>query len=312
MGFFMDYSSAHEQLSNLILHIEGAYAPNTIRAYKADMTEFIGYCDENQLGALPATPHDIANFLLNAMSQGVKSATIRRKVASISAVHRLSNLTDPTKHPEVKLCIRKINRQLGNRFDQAFPVTHSVLDQLLNVCGNDIRGVRNRALLLLAYDSMRRRAELVSLRVEDLEMGGQGRCSILLRKSKTDQVGTGQWIHLTQETTKAITIWLQAAEIKEGYLLRGIHLGDKICTELGASQVSRIFKALARKAKLDPMVVEGISGHSMRVGAAQDLLIKGASLPQIMVKGGWVKTDTVMRYIDKVRPSTAHSNQLCL
>jgi hypothetical protein len=40
----------------------------------------------------------------------------------------------------------------------------------------------------------------------------------------------------------------------------------------------------------------------MRVGAAQDLLLQGASLPQIMVKGGWVKTDTVMCYIDKVRP----------
>jgi len=300
-------NTASTHLVQLVKHIEGAYAPNTIRAYKADMIEFIKFCDKNSLAAFPAAPHDIANFLLSAMSQGIKSATIRRKVASISAVHRLSNLTDPTKHPEVKLCIRKINRQLGNRFDQAFPVTRSVLDQLLEVCGDDIRGVRNRALLLLAYDSMRRRAELVSLRVEDLEFGDQGRSSVLLRKSKTDQVGSGHWIHLTHETTEAIAAWLRLAQIKDGYLLRGIHLGNKICLELGASQVSRIFKTLAQKAKLDPSVVEGISGHSMRVGAAQDLLMKGASLPQIMVKGGWVKTDTVMRYIEKVRPSATHS-----
>jgi len=39
----------------------------------------------------------------------------------------------------------------------------------------------------------------------------------------------------------------------------------------------------------------------MRVGAAQDLLNVGASLPQIMVKGGWAKTDTVMRYVEKTR-----------
>lgn len=299
-----------EHLEKLWVHIDGAYASNTIRAYKADVFEFIRYCDENSLAAFPAAPHDIAKFLLSAMSQGIKSATIRRKVASISAVHRLSNLVDPTKHPEVKLCIRKINRQLGNRFDQAFPVTRNVLDQLLEVCGDDIRGVRNRALLLLAYDSMRRRAELVSLRVEDLEIGDQGRSSILLRKSKTDQVGSGHWIHLTHETTEAIANWIRLAEIKDGYLLRGIHLGNKICPELGSSQVSRIFKTLAQKAKLDPSVVEGISGHSMRVGAAQDLLMKGASLPQIMVKGGWVKTDTVMRYIDKVRPSATHSKLL--
>ena len=109
----MDYTTV-KGLNKLWTHIHGAYAANTIRAYKADMTEFVRFCDANKLVALPATPHDIANFLLNAMSQGVKSATIRRKAASISAVHRLSNITDPTKHPEVKLCIRKINRQLGN------------------------------------------------------------------------------------------------------------------------------------------------------------------------------------------------------
>jgi integrase len=213
-----------------------------------------------------------------------------------------------TKHPEVKLCIRKINRQLGNRFDQAFPVTRSILDQLLKVCGDDIRGVRDRALLLLAYDSMRRRAELVSLLVEDLELGNQGQYSILLRRSKTDQVGSGHWVHLSQETTAAINTWLDAAQINTGYLLRGIRIDGKVCPELGASQVSRIFKELAHKAKLDPDIVNAISGHSMKVGAAQDLLINGASLPQIMVKGGWVKTDTVMRYIDKVRPSASSMN----
>lgn len=276
------------------------------------MGEFIRYCNENSYCALPAAPIDIAMFLLGTMAQGIKSATIRRKVASISAVHRLSNFDDPTKHPEVKLCIRKINRQLGNRFDQAFPITRPLLDQLLSVCGTDIRGLRDRALLLLAYDSMRRRAELVSLRIEDIQMGEQGRCSILLRKSKTDQVGSGHWIHLTEETTTAITSWLCSSEIKVGYLRRGINLGNNICPELGASQVSRIFKSLAQKANLEPDLVSAISGHSMRVGAAQDLLLQGASLPQIMVKGGWVKTDTVMRYIDKVRPQSLSSGSFYL
>jgi site-specific recombinase XerD len=303
----MDYTTA-ALIEKLWAHIDGAYAPNTIRAYKADMDEFINYCNKHAHCALPANPLDISKFLLAVMSQGVKSSTIRRKVASISAVHRLSNLADPTKHPEIKLCIRKINRQLGNRFDQAFPVNRSVLDQLLKVCGDDIRGARDRALLLLAYDSMRRRAELVSLSVEDIEVGNQGQCSILLRRSKTDQVGSGHWLHLSQETSSAITAWLDSAQIKNGHLLRGIRIDGKVCPELGASQVSRIFKGLAQKAKLDHDIVSAISGHSMRVGAAQDLLINGASLPQIMVKGGWVKTDTVMRYIDKVQPSATHTN----
>jgi hypothetical protein len=60
--------------------------------------------------------------------------------------------------------------------------------------------------------------------------------------------------------------------------------------------------ALARKALLSEAVEQRISGHYMRVGGAHDLLNKGVSLPQIMVKGGWAKTETVMRYVDRVRP----------
>jgi len=67
--------------------------------------------------------------------------------------------------------------------------------------------------------------------------------------------------------------------------------------------VPRIYKLLAEKANIDSEVIKQISGHSMRVGAAQDQLTAGASLPQIMVKGGWSKPDTVMRYVERVRPS---------
>ena len=216
-------------------------------------------------------------------------------------LQRMSYLEDPTKHPEVKITLRKISRQLGTRFEQAFPVTRTILDKLLAVCGKDLRGLRNRALLLLAYDSMCRRSELVSLRVEEMEWLSDSGVSILLRKSKTDQHGCGKWIHLSSEATNALVDWLQAASIKEGFILRGIRANQTISESLCDSRLSRIYKSLARRAGLNERVVQGISGHSMRVGGAQDLLIQGASLPQIMVKGGWAKTDTVMRYVERVR-----------
>ena len=158
-----------EDLSKLLVHLEGAYAPNTLRAYKADMLEFIDYCVKVGAVALPSSPAIVSNFLMQTVGQGIKTSTIRRKVSSISAIHRLSCLDDPTKHPEVKITLRKIIRQLGSRFDQAYPVTRPVLDQLIKSCGQDLRGIRNKALLLLAYDSMRRRSELISLRVTDIE-----------------------------------------------------------------------------------------------------------------------------------------------
>ena len=292
----MTEKSTKWQLDQLLHHLDGAYAPNTLRAYKADMLDFIIHCEKNAECALPAAPKTVANFLMQTVSQGIKSSTIRRKVSSISAIHRLSSLDDPTKHSEVKITQRKIYRQLGIRFDQAYPINRALLSRLLAACENDLHGLRDRALLMVAYDSMRRRSELISLRVEDIEWIPGNGASILLRKSKTDQQGCGKWIHLTSETTHALHQWLAAAKINQEFIFRGVRSSGEITDSLCESRISRIYKSLARKAGLSESVVQSISGHSMRVGGAQDLLNIGASLPQIMVKGGWSKTDTVMRY----------------
>ena len=297
--------TAFQALNRLLVHIDGAYAPNTLRAYKADMLEFIAYCEKNGVCALPAKPETVAEFLMQTVPQGIKSSTIRRKVSSISAIHRLSSLEDPTKHSEVRIIQRKIYRQLGTRFDQAYPITRELLNRLLAACEDDLHGLRDRALLLVAYDSMRRRTELISLRAEDIEWIPNTGASILLRKSKTDQQGCGKWIHLTIESTQALHQWLSAAKINEGLIFRGVRPSGAITDGLCESRISRIYKARARKAGLSEIVVKSISGHSMRVGGAQDLLNIGASLPQIMVKGGWAKTDTVMRYVERARSASS-------
>ncbi len=301
----MNQNTPENELIALLKHMQGAYAANTLRAYRADMQEFILFCEKHFLPSLPASSATVASFLMSTLSQGIKTATIRRKVSSISAIHRLSSLPDPTKHPEFTITLRKISRQLGTSFDQAYPVTKIVLDKLLTVCSHDMRGLRDRALLMLAYDCMRRRSELVSLRVEDMEWISDDGVSVLLRKSKTDQHGNGQWIHLSTPTTKALQGWLEAAQIKDGFILRGVQPNGSVTPSLCESRVSRIYKTLAKRAQLSEHIVQSISGHSMRVGGAQDLLIQRASLLQIMVKGGWAKTDTVMRYVERVRTPLA-------
>ena len=213
--------------------------------------------------------------------------------ASISAIHRYGYFEDPTKHPEVKIAIRKINRKLGTRFKQARPINRLLLDRMLHVCGDDLRGIRNRMILLLAYNTLRRRSELTSLRVEDLTLCGDGQDFILLRQSKTDQTREGVLLALDNETSLTIRNWISLASIREGYLVRGI-TGKQLNQSMDPGQITRIFKSLAVKAKLDP---EQISGHSTRIGAAQDLLDGGASIGQIMAKVGWSKVDTVMRYV---------------
>ena len=175
---------------------------------------------------------------------------------------------------------------------------------MLSACGDDLHGLRDRALLLVGYDSMRRRSDLISLRIEDIEWLTDNSASVLLRKSKTDQFGMGKWTLLTPETTHALQKWLSSAKINEGLIFRGVKSSGAITDSLCESRISRIYKSLARKAGLRETLVQSISGHSMRVGGAQDLLNFGASFPQIMVKGGWAKTDTVMRYVERVRTTS--------
>ncbi len=79
----------------------------------------------------------------------------------------------------------------------------------------------------------------------------------------------------------------------------GISRGGRISKSiLGPGEVNLNYKQIARNAGLNELIIKRIGVHSMRVGAAQDLLNSGASMPIIMQRGRWSKTDTVMRYIE--------------
>lgn len=291
-------SKTHKQLYDILNAISDAYSTNTIRAYRADFEELILFCNDNNLSALPAKPRTVAKFIDEVTNTKITSASIRRKLVSIAAIHRWANLNDPTKSPEVKLSVRKMHRKLGRLCAQAEPINKTRLQAMLSTTADDIRGIRNRTLLMLAYDTMRRRSELASLLVSDIRETNTG-ASILLRRSKTDQERLGTWLHITSQTYVQILAWIQKTKITEGKLLRGVIGKNKITEGLTGAQIGRIFKFVAKSAGIDKDTVKQISGHSIRVGAAQDLLIAGASLPQIMAKGGWTKVDTVMRYIEK-------------
>ena len=154
----------------------------------------------------------------------------------------------------------------------------------------------------LAYDTLCRRSELVTLRMDDVVAAHHGdgmRHSILLRKSKVDQEARGRYLPLRAQTMLAIEQWTNAAKLSEGPILRSIDRGENIGSTLDSGQINRIYKRISRQAKLDPDLNARISGHSFRVGATQDLWASGASMPAIMRRGGWFKADTVMRHLEQ-------------
>ncbi len=295
----MKNTISRNALQETIVRIEGAYAPATIRAYRKNFERFIEFCDGKGTSALPANDAEVSNFIKHLSDSELKSASIRIAVASISAIHRLNQEQDPTTHPNVKIELRRMHRNLGRESKQAAGIDAELLKRMVKSTDNSLRGIRDRALLLTAYDSMCRRSELVSLRVSDVVIDPENKTvKIKLRRSKTDQDGFGRWLHLGNDSQKAIIEWIKASGVSHGMLLRGVSRGEKITEGLSAAQINRIYKRIASNSKVDQSMVRHISGHSMRVGAAQDLLKSGASLPMMMQRGRWSKADTVMRYLE--------------
>ena len=293
--------TAKEMLLETLIRIDGAYAPATIRAYKSNFERFIEFCDQEKIKALPADQEAIASYIRNLSNGKLKSASIRIAVASISAIHRLNVYSDPTSHPNVKIELRRMHRNLGRESKQASGINAELLRKMLATTNNSLWGLRDKALLLTAYDSMCRRSELVSLRIDDAIIDTVNKTfKIKLRRSKTDQDGIGRWLHLSDMTQQALLAWIHTSNVGAGKLFRGIKRGQIISDDLSSAQVNRIYKLIAARSCVDGSLIKHISGHSMRVGAAQDLLVSGASLPMIMQRGRWSKADTVMRYIENV------------
>jgi site-specific recombinase XerD len=290
-------------LQATIAKIDGAYAPSTIRAYRVDFQDLIKFCIESNSVALPTAPCLIVKYICKLTNGGRSSASIRRAIAGIATIHKLNRFQDPTKDPDVILEMRRMHRKLGRASNQAQPVTATILDKLLNATDDSIRGVRDRALLLVAYDTLCRRSELAALQVEDVKtiIKDEGeKLTILLRRSKTDQDSTGKVLHISQRAKEALKEWMKILSADHGQLFRGINRAQSITSSLGASQINRIYKYIAKNAGLNSKFIKGISGHSMRVGHAQDLVASGASMAKIMSKGRWSKTDTLMRYVEHI------------
>lgn len=239
-----DFNRAIKLLQETITKIEDAYAPSTIRAYRADFNNFIHFCHARNVNALPSHPNLVVQYICKLTGSGRSSASIRRALCGLSAIHKLNRFDDPTKDPDVSLEMRRMHRKLGRSSSQAGSINAETLDKMLSATDDSIRGIRDRALLLVAYDTLCRRSELVSLQVKDIKINMKNNIetsSILLRKSKTDQDSMGKWLHLSQRTHLALVEWIKKLPQGQECLIVGIDRGGSISrSSLGSGQINRI------------------------------------------------------------------------
>jgi len=142
---------------------------------------------------------------------------------------------------------------------------------------------------------MRRRSEICQFKFEDLQYLSNRKHALLLRHSKTDQYNQGKIIPISTELSGLISSWSLAINQDNGYILRSFKRNLSTNLSFAPASINHILKDLQKRAGLNQ--IEGLSGHSFRVGAALDLLDKNIPLEKIMLKGGWKSETSAMRYL---------------
>ena len=302
-------SEMADALERFVRAARGAFSPNTERALRSDLGIYARWCIEHGERALPSRAEAMAAFV-DEMAERRAPATVRRYMTSLGIAHRAIGCAGVLSSPLVGLALKRMDRRKGRRQGQAKGLTWPLRQRLLDAAGERLIDARNCALLAVAYDAMLRRTELVGLQVEDFLEEVKGDGTLLVRRSKTDAEGRGAMLYLAPDTVGLVRVWRARAGIDTGRLFRSVAKGGALGEGLDASQVPRIFKAMAERAGLPGAVVEGLSGHSARVGAAQDMVAAGIELPAILQAGRWKSTAMVNRYGERLLARRSAAAQL--
>jgi site-specific recombinase XerD len=279
---------------------QGAFSPNTRRAWRADWTIFSEFCVKVGLPTLPAAANTVRDFVFDRVGMRKKPASIRRYVATIGRAHRAAGVADPTVSEAVKLALKEMSRGMAARQRQARGLVWSEIAVFLEFEPRNLRDRRDRALVAVAYDTLCRRQELVSLLVEDLSPAHDGSGTVLIRRSKTDVTGEGATAYLSPLSMRLVAEWLQSSRQTAGPIFARIMGTSRVGTPLTAQNVTTVLRKVGQWIGLDAQERDRISGHSVRVGAAQDLLALNMDLPSVMQAGRWKDTRMPMKYGERV------------
>lgn len=282
-----------EHARDVLQHLE---AGATRRAHAADWRVWEAWCTAQGAAALPATVDTAIAFLAAQDAAGKALATTLRYAATVSVAHRRRGFPSPFGDPRAREWIKALRRARGAGASRAKAAM--TLD-LIAVKGDDLRALRDRALLLLGHATAFRRSELTTIRVEDLAFSTEG-VVIRVGRTKTDQEGRGRYLTVAALPGEplcpvaALRAWLEAAGVVAGPVFRGFRRGGGIrATALSANFVGVVVKASARAAGLDPV---RFGGHSLRAGYVTDARRSGEAWGEIMEQTGHKKVETVKRY----------------
>jgi site-specific recombinase XerD len=288
---------------------------NTNRAYASDWRHYEAWCMANGTKPLSSSPKAIAQYLYDcaagACGVAFSNSTLIRRISAICKAHDALGLTSPTRTEVVKSALKNIKRTHIYKVKKESPITLDILEKLLSVIEeNTLRGLRDRALILVGFAGAFRRSEYTRLKLSQLKQLKDGSIVINLGKTKTDQTGELQervvivpnTINALLCPVTAISKWLVAANIHEGHLFRKFN-GQRceVISEKAPTPqiVWRLIKKYCPAAGLDPQLY---GAHSLRAGFITQAARQKAQLQEIMQQSRHRNANTVIGYIREDDP----------
>ena len=296
-----ELKTLHEETLN---NLKSSKATNTIRAYRSDFIDFGAFCARLGLNSLPTEPKIISLYLTYLSKNESKMSTLRRRLVSISMIHKLKGHYLDTKHPVIMENLHGIKRVKGTIQIGKKPLLINHLKSIINIINEqkfeDIKKIRDKTIILVGFAGGFRRSELTSVDFEDLEFVPEG-VKIFIKRSKTDQYGEGMVKGLPYFNNEKycpvihLKEWLKISKISTGPIFRKFYKGFSLDeNRLTDQSVALLIKEYLNLAGIDS---NNYSGHSLRSGFATVSAEFGADERSIMAMTGHKTTQMVRRYI---------------
>jgi integrase len=247
---------------------------------------------------MPAEPQLVKAYLASLKRRGLAPSTITAHLAALAHAHRHAGIGFDTSLFEGVLDgVRRLNKRKPKK---AKPATREVLAAALPELGDDLRGLRDRAIILLGFWAARRRSELAGLDATPvLTAGATGHVEfakegliIRLGVSKANQDGGEESYAVPYGcepcAVEAVLAWVKAAEISDGALFRQINRHGKLGGRLSGHSVNTIVKA---------RLGDDFSGHALRRGFLVDAANNGLDVLALARQSGHASVNMVREYV---------------
>jgi len=270
-------------------YARAAASDNTLKAYAKDWAHFARWCRMRGVDPLPASPQMIGLYIADlAAPQGKAPAlsvsSIERRLSGLAWGYAQRGDRLDRKDRHIATVLAGIRRKHARPPVQKEAILPQDLRDMLATLPHDLRGLRDRAILLIGFAGGLRRAEIVSLdhgRDDTPDSGGwvqimdEGALITLRGKTGWREVEIGRGSSDQTCPVHALTQWLHFARIGFGPIFVAVSRNGLKATpeRLSDKHVARLIKTCAQAAGLRPelSVAERnrlYSGHSLRAGLA--------------------------------------------